>query len=88
MEIDTPAWVAFAAAGDLAELRLLLVPKSCRCWGSQEKRGRPDRRSRRQISSRRCSGRLGRGLSRAATPACAYCGELFFRYTLPWDMPR
>jgi hypothetical protein len=27
-------------------------------------------------------------LSRAATPACAYCGELFFRYTLPWDMPR
>jgi hypothetical protein len=21
-------------------------------------------------------------------PACAYCGELFFRYTLPRDMPR
>jgi hypothetical protein len=27
METDSPAWLAFAAAGDLAELRLLPVPK-------------------------------------------------------------
>jgi hypothetical protein len=33
MEIDSPAWVAFAAAGDLAELRLLPVPKMLQMVG-------------------------------------------------------
>jgi hypothetical protein len=33
MEIDSPAWVAFAAAGDLAELRLLPVPKMLQLVG-------------------------------------------------------
>lgn len=67
MEIDSPAWVAFAASDDLAELRLLPVPKMPQMVGSHEKRGRLGRRSRLQIGSRRCSGHLSRGLSRAAT---------------------
>ena len=83
MEIDSPAWVAFAASDDLAELRLLPVPKMPRnSVGSHEKRGRLGRRSRLQIGSRRCSGHLQSRIEPRGDPAYAYCGELFFRYTL------
>jgi hypothetical protein len=33
MEIDSPAWVAFAAADDLVEPRLLPVPKMLQMVG-------------------------------------------------------